>query len=154
MRRLLIRLLLTPLQMLRRGYWRLTGAPQHGVHAVPLTVEGKVVLVRLTYAPAWRLPGGGLGRNERPEEAVLRELREEIGLTDWGAVERLEDFSGSSGMEGDRSALFLVRDVHYHPRRTWEVEEVREFGLDDLPDDIGAWTRRALAAELARGRVP
>lgn len=153
MRRRLIRLIVTAAQGVRLAAWRLTGAPQQGAHAVALTPDDKVVLVRLTYADGWRLPGGGVGRREEPEEAALRELREEVGLTEWGAVERLEDFSGSSGVEGDRSALFLVRDVRYRARRTWEVDDVREFALDALPEEIGDWTLRAIAAGRAKGRL-
>src|SRR3954470_455052 len=56
-----------------------------GVHAVALTPEGRIVLVKLRYAPGWRLPGGGMQAREDPREAVLRELREEIGMTSCGA---------------------------------------------------------------------
>ncbi|MEM9797782.1 MAG: RNA pyrophosphohydrolase [Pseudomonadota bacterium] len=31
--------------------------------------------------PAWQMPQGGIDKGERPEEAALRELREETGLT-------------------------------------------------------------------------
>ena len=50
-----------------------------GAHALALTPERKIVLVKLRYAPGWRLPGGGRGEHEDPRDAVLRELREEIG---------------------------------------------------------------------------
>lgn len=49
-----------------------------------------VVLVRLNYGPAkglWILPGGGLEPGEHPEEAAVRELREETGLE--GIIENL-----------------------------------------------------------------
>ena len=54
---------------------------RRGVHAVALTPERRIVLVRLRYAPGWRLPGGGLDAGEDLERAALRELREEIGIT-------------------------------------------------------------------------
>ena len=47
----LIRTVFTFLQGLRRLLWLVTGPGRDGVHAVPLTPAGKVVLVRLTYAP-------------------------------------------------------------------------------------------------------
>jgi 8-oxo-dGTP pyrophosphatase MutT (NUDIX family) len=28
----------------------------------------------------WQLPGGGIGRNENPKSAILRELNEELGI--------------------------------------------------------------------------
>ena len=143
--RLLIRIVLTPLQRLRKMLWLVTGRPRDGVHAVPLTPAGAVVLVRLTYARGWRLPGGGRKRGETPQEGMLRELREEIGLVGHGAIEPIDDL-GPPRRPGDRSALFLVRDVAYRPRQSLEVEEVREFDPADLPDDVIASTRETLAA--------
>ena len=43
-----------------------------------------MILVKLRYAPGWRLPGGGRADDEDPCEAALRELREEIGMTAHG----------------------------------------------------------------------
>jgi 8-oxo-dGTP pyrophosphatase MutT (NUDIX family) len=141
----LIRIVFTFLQSLRRALWRVTGPGRDGVHAVPLTPGGRVVLVRLTYAKGWRLPGGGRKRRETPEEGMLRELREEIGLVGHGAVERLGD-NRPTVFPGDRSVMFLVRDVAYRPRQTLEVEEVREFDPSALPDDVSRSTRATLEA--------
>ncbi len=137
--RRLIRTVFTFLHGFRLALWKVTGSGRAGVHAVPLTGRGKVVLVRLTYAPGWRVPGGGRKRGEAPEQAMLRELREEIGLLSHGAIEPLEDMRPGA-LPGDRSAFFLVRDVVYRPRRSLEVEEVREFDPALLPDDTTRWT--------------
>jgi 8-oxo-dGTP pyrophosphatase MutT (NUDIX family) len=137
--RRLARSVFTFLNRLRLALRKVTGSGRSGVHAVPLTEAGKVVLVRLTYAPGWRVPGGGRKRREAPEQAMLRELREEIGLLSHGAIELLDDRHPSAG-PGDRSAFFLVRDVVYRPRRSLEVAEVREFDPARLPDDTTRWT--------------
>ena len=150
LKRRLVRIVFTALHRLRRLLWAVAGPGRAGVHAIALTAHGTVVLVKLTYAPGWRLPGGGRKRGEAPVEAMLRELREEIGLTAHGAVERLEDVHPGSGLPGDRSALFLVRDVAYRPRRSLEVDEVREFDPDRLPEDAARWTRETLAALAQR----
>ena len=42
--------------------WFFRRPKTYGAHAVALTPEGTVVLVRLWYAPGWRLPGGGRSR--------------------------------------------------------------------------------------------
>jgi 8-oxo-dGTP pyrophosphatase MutT (NUDIX family) len=133
--RRLLRSVFTFLNRLRLAIRKVTGSGRSGVHAVPLTREGKVVLVRLTYAPGWRVPGGGRKRGEAPGQAMLRELREEIGLLSHGAIEELEDVR-----PGDPSAFFLVRDVVYRPRRSLEVEEVQAFDPARLPDDTTPWT--------------
>jgi 8-oxo-dGTP pyrophosphatase MutT (NUDIX family) len=150
--RRLIRTVFTFFQSLRRLFWIATGPGREGVHAVPLTPEGKVVLVRLTYAPGWRLPGGGRKRGETAVAAMLRELREEIGLVSQESVDRLEDVDLAGDFPGNRSALFRVAGVRYRPRRwSLEVEEVREFDPDRLPGDVPPWTEAMIAAH---GRKP
>jgi 8-oxo-dGTP pyrophosphatase MutT (NUDIX family) len=147
-RRRLIRTVFTFLNGLRLASRKLTGTGRGGVHAVPLTAQGKVVLIRLTYAPGWRVPGGGRKRGEAPEQAMLRELREEIGLLSYGKIEGLDVIR-----PGDPSAFFLVSDVVYRPRRSLEVEEVREFDPARLPDDTTRWTAH-LIEQCAGARRP
>jgi 8-oxo-dGTP pyrophosphatase MutT (NUDIX family) len=43
--------------------------------------QGHVLLVDPTYKPDWDLPGGMVEANEPPDEAAVRELREELGMT-------------------------------------------------------------------------
>ncbi|QFQ97580.1 NUDIX hydrolase [Streptomyces phaeolivaceus] len=43
-------------------------------------LAGRVLLVNPTYKPGWDLPGGMAEANEPPEETVVRELLEELGL--------------------------------------------------------------------------
>jgi 8-oxo-dGTP pyrophosphatase MutT (NUDIX family) len=143
-KRRLVRIVFTALHRLRQLVWTVKGPGRPGVHAIALTGRGTVVLVKLTYAPGWRLPGGGRKRRETAAEAMLRELREEIGLTAHGEIERLEDVEPGS-LPGDRSALFIVRDVVWAPRRSLEVEEASEFDPAELPEDVSDWTRATLA---------
>jgi 8-oxo-dGTP pyrophosphatase MutT (NUDIX family) len=113
-----------------------------GVHAIALTPERKVILVRLRYAPGWRLPGGGRAEGEDACEAGLRELREEIGMAEHGKVSLALPPS---------SELILVEDVRYRPRRwSWEVQDIREASLDALPKQLAPIARRWLTAARAR----
>jgi hypothetical protein len=57
-------------QALRRCVWFVSRPQTIGVHGIPLTPEGKVVLVTLSYAKGWRLPGGGRKGDEEPREAL------------------------------------------------------------------------------------
>src|SRR3954467_14746374 len=82
----ILRLVLTTLHRLLTLVWFLRRPRTFGAHALALTPEGKAILVRLRYAPGWRLPGGGRAEHEDPRDAVLRELREEIGMTSHGDV--------------------------------------------------------------------
>ena len=99
-----------------------------GVHALALTPERNIILVRLRYAPGWRLPGGGLDAGESLELAALRELREEVGMTAHGAVRH--------GL-GDPDPVLIVEDVEYRPPPwSWEVEAIMEAPPDSLPEDM------------------
>lgn len=42
--------------------------------------SGRVLLVNPAYKPGWDLPGGMSEANEPPEDTVVRELREELGV--------------------------------------------------------------------------
>jgi 8-oxo-dGTP pyrophosphatase MutT (NUDIX family) len=130
----------------RRLLWFFTKPSTQGVHAIPITPEGEVVLVTLSYARGWRLPGGGLKPGEDPEKAILRELREEIGMTAHAAVEKVTTFTHRPDFRRATSSLFVVRDVAYRPRWSLEIEAVGAFALDALPPDLPPITRRLLAA--------
>ncbi|MGE5562817.1 MAG: NUDIX domain-containing protein [Bacillota bacterium] len=122
-----------------------------GAHALALTPERRIVLVKLRYIPGWRVPGGGRKPHETPQEAVLRELREEIGLTAHGRVRLACELEESVHFKRDVASLLIVEDVRYRPRWNWEVEQVAEFPLDDLPGDTAAPTLRWIG--LMRDRI-
>jgi 8-oxo-dGTP pyrophosphatase MutT (NUDIX family) len=139
-------------QVLRRCVWFLSRPRTVGVHGIPLTQEGKVVLVTLSYATGWRLPGGGRKAAEEPRQALLRELREEIGLTGHTSIELVGDFRHQPDFRRGEASLFVVRGVQYRPRWSWEVATVGEFDLDELPPETARITHQLLA--LASRQLP
>lgn len=135
--------------MLRAG-WFLRRPKTFGAHAVALTPAGRLILVKLRYAPGWRLPGGGRAPGEDRAEAALRELREEIGMVSHGSVQLACELDETVDFRRDTAALVIVRDVEYRPPRwNWEVEEVCEAAPDRLPDDVSPVTERWLEAVRA-----
>ena len=132
-----LRLVITAAHGLLRLGWFIRRPRTFGAHALALTPEGKVILVRLRYAPGWRLPGGGRAEDEDPRDAVLRELREEIGMTGHGDVQLAAELEERPAFKHDLASLLVVRDVRYRPHRwSWEVEAIIERETDDLPDDM------------------
>ncbi len=100
-------------------------------------------MVRVRYAPGWRLPGGGINQGESAQNAVLRELREEIGLTAHGRVRLACELEQSVDFKRDLASLLIVEDITYSARRwSLEIERVAEFSLDQLPPDIANISRR------------
>jgi 8-oxo-dGTP pyrophosphatase MutT (NUDIX family) len=117
-----------------------------GAHAIALTPERKLILVKLRYASGWRLPGGGRHRDEDPREAVLRELREEIGMTSHGAVRLAAELDQDTDFKHDLASLLIVEDVRYAPRWSWEVERICEAPLDRPPDELAPVAKAWIAA--------
>lgn len=136
-----LRIVLTSLHYLLRLAWFVRRPRTFGAHAVALTPEGRVILVRLRYAPGWRLPGGDRAAGEPAVEAALRELREEIGMTANGEAKAALDFEEPVHFKRDTASLVVVRDVRYRPRWNLEVEAIRESDLGELPGDASVNTR-------------
>ncbi len=133
----LLRPLLIAGHKLLKLSWFVRRPRTFGAHALAFTPERKVILVRLRYAPGWRLPGGGRSEHEHPRDAVLRELREEIGMTAHGRVRQACELEETIDFKRDLASLLIVEDVRYRPLRwSWEVEQVIERALDDLPTDL------------------
>ena len=133
-------------QMLKLG-WFVRRPRTFGAHALAFTPDRKVILVKLRYAPGWRLPGGGRSEQEDPRDAVLRELREEIGMTAHGRVRLACELDEPADFKRDLASLLVVEDVRYRPHKwSWEVEAVCEVTMEYLPDDLSARAARWLEA--------
>jgi len=144
-----VRLVMTAIQQMRRAAWMVTRPKAHGVHAVALTGDGKVVLVRHTYARGWRLPGGGVHGSEAPADAMLRELREEIGLRAWTAMRHVLDFEHQPDFRRGTGLLFRIDGVVFEPARSLEIDAIAAFDPEMLPPETTAFTREMIDAALA-----
>jgi len=87
----------------------------------------------------WAFPGGSLDKNESPEDAALRELSEEVGLT-LGRdriLGHLDDFTTRSGFIITPVVVWGGSDVNLTPNPA-EVESIhripiKEFMREDAP---------------------
>ncbi len=106
-----------------------------GAVAIVERDDGRWLMVKPVYRPGWSLPGGLLDRGETPEQAVVREFSEELGLAivvesqPWvvydSAMRRVDAiFRASVGAEVDLDAIEV---------RTPELDGVAWFDPDDLP---------------------
>ncbi|MEK7195749.1 MAG: NUDIX domain-containing protein, partial [Patescibacteria group bacterium] len=65
---------------LMRFYWFLVHPKTSGVKCL-IEHDGKFLVIRNTYGEMhWTLPGGGIKKGESPEQAVLREVKEEVRI--------------------------------------------------------------------------
>ena len=143
----LLRVPLTSVHKAMKLGWFVRRPRTFGVHALALTPQRRAILVKLRYAPGWRLPGGGRGEHEDQRAAVLRELREEIGMTGHGRVRLACELEEVADFRRDLAALLVVEEVRYAPPRwSWEVERICEAPLDGLPRDLSPRAARWIAA--------
>ena len=146
----LLRLALTAGHHVLKAGWFIRRPRTFGAHAYALTPERKLILVRLRYAPGWRLPGGGRNPGEDPIAAALRELREEIGMTSHGNVRLAAELEQRPDSRRDLVAVVVVEDVVYAPSWSWEVERVTEAAPNQLPDNLAPIARAWIEAVNSR----
>ncbi|HET7083741.1 MAG TPA: NUDIX domain-containing protein [Rhizomicrobium sp.] len=135
--------------MLLRAIWAPT---VFGVAGAVFDAEGRVLLVRHRYNPGWRLPGGGVGRGELPQKAILRELAEEVGLTG-GVPEFFGLYVSKAGWVSNVVALYRVRGGSVNFRPNLEIKEICFADLKQPPKGCSRATLRRLR-ELSGDAAP
>ncbi len=121
-------------------------------------VDGdKILLVKRAIQPQkgfWDFPGGFLEEDEHPEQALKREIREELGL----GIEIIEllgiymDQYGY-GKQGGRTLniYYLAKIAKGEPKPASDIDQWGWFGADDIPSNMAfannnealqAWSRK------------
>ncbi len=116
-----------------------------GVLAIVDAEAGCVLLVRHSYQPGWHLPARGVGAAEPPAEAILRELKEEVGLVESGAPELVGIFTRRLGWVTNVIALYRVPQARIAFKPNTEIREILWADPHALPDGTVRGTRRRLA---------
>ncbi len=99
--------------------------------------RGRVLLLKHRFRPGagWGMPGGFMEEGEQPDEAVRRELREEIGLE----VEQLRlvttrDFERPKQVE----IVFRCQAVGNPDQLNFEIQKAAWFLPGELPRELAA----------------
>ena len=131
-------------------YWRWRRGLTLGVRGIVVDSDGRILLVRQTYAHGWTLPGGGVEFGESLDRGLARELDEEAGIAIDDAPELVGIYDNSAAFPGDHVAMYVVR--HWHRIRTttpnMEIAETGFFRPDALPEAINPGARRRIEEML------
>ncbi|HEX8706821.1 MAG TPA: NUDIX domain-containing protein [Pyrinomonadaceae bacterium] len=121
--------------------------------AVVLDEAGRVLLLNHVFRPGsgWGLPGGFIEKGEQPEEAIRRELREEIGL-ELASVELLSVRAIRKPSQVE--ILFRCRPQGATGRRSMEIKTIEWFAPDQLPPELSSDQRRLISRALDDGAKP
>lgn len=130
-----------------RLYWRIARPRTFGVRALLVDPAGRIALVRHHYVAGWYLPGGGVDKRESAEEAIRREIVEEVGIAEVAITGVLGVYHNRAEAKDDHVIVFSadVADpallTAADPR---EIAEAGWFAIDALPAGTSPATRRRI----------
>lgn len=130
------------LSLAARAYWT---PVCFGTNAVVEQPDGTIVLVRHRYMPGLCFPGGGVASGEPPQQSMLRELKEEIGVTEVDSVEFLGLYTRKIWWTANVITLFRVRGAKVDFKPSLEIVEIVAIDPHAPPPDTSPATRRRLA---------
>lgn len=133
--------------LMRLGVWLIVPRQRIGVGLVALNDANEVFMLRHVFHPyyEWGLPGGWLKKNEAPDAGVLRELREETGLT------AVLGPTVSVHHDVDTAYVGIVYVGQLNPGRlqlSHEILEAQWFPYHDLPEPITYLTEQSIRAAV------
>ena len=118
---------------LKKLYWFLARPKSFGVKCI-LENNGKILMIRRTFGTdKWVFPGGAIHSGESPEEAVRREIEEDLGI-DLEEVRNLGSFAQNVHHRRETLHCFaapaLREGLHIDHGK---IKEVKWFVRDQLP---------------------
>ena len=109
---------------------------------------GRILLLEHVFRPdsGWGIPGGFLTKREQPEEALRRELREEIAI-------EIEDvhllFVRTLGRPGQIEIYFRARVIGQPKPSSFEIRHAQWFTIDELPSELSNDQRRLIQRAIS-----
>lgn len=111
---------------------------------VPVLDDGRIAMIRqyryLQERSGIEFPMGGIMEGETPQQAAVRELREETGLESTN-FSKVGEFEPLLGIVKDRSSVFIANEISNQIESELDAEEDIELVLR-RPDEINEMIKR------------
>lgn len=124
-----------PLWVRRCGVWLTESRFAVTCGAVVVDSSDRVLLIHHHFRPGsgWGIPGGFLRAGEQPEDAIRRELREEVGLElEIARLAFIRTIRNFKQVE----IIFLCRPKGGITTKGFEANRAEWFEIDALPDEL------------------
>jgi 8-oxo-dGTP diphosphatase len=143
----------TPKRLRRLGVYASEARFTVTAGAVVVDERNRVLLLKHVFRAGSGLgiPGGFISKGEQPEEAIRRELLEEVALE----IEELElAFVRTQKHINQVEIIFLCRPSGQARVNSFEVKAADWFALDSLPRELSRDQRNIIERALRSGRAP
>ncbi len=128
---------------LRRIYWFIFRPNTVGVKCL-IEHDGEYLLIQTSYSGTyWTLPGGGVKKNEKLEDAARREVKEELGI-EIGNIQKLGFYNSTAEYKKDTVYLFRAHVDEKDFKKNHEVSMAQWFPKDGLPEHTSTAIRKIL----------
>lgn len=122
---------------------------QPGAIGIVLSQDRKVLLAKRCDLPIWVLPGGGIEEGESPQEALIREVKEETGID--VAIRRQCAYYTPINNLAAPTSVFLCTPLSDLITLSSETSDAAYFPLDKLPNSLfflhANWLKESLATD-------
>lgn len=124
------------LNFLRKIYWFIFRPKTIGVKCLIQNQDNKYLLIKNTYSgDYWTIPGGGINKNESLENAVIREVKEEVGV-DITGLKQLGSYFSEIEYKKDTIYLYTAKTNQTDiTKNQLEISEALWFDKDSIPQN-------------------
>lgn len=126
-----------------KWYWKIFKIDTHGLRIL-IVHNNSLVLVRHWYNGLWVMPGGGIKKTESPEEAAVREVFEETGISIQNPDYKLGAYSNTKGGKRDTVHCFVIKLSErpvFKERFRFEISDIKLCPFDELPEGTSYATK-------------
>ena len=119
--------------------------------------RGRILLARRTegrdLAGLWEFPGGKVDPGETPEQALVRELREELGIASAAIERKLGTYYSQREGKRDTIEVFVAKSDEMGRRQRLEIAAADWFDPHALPEGVSPATQRRIGEYLGARTV-